>query len=703
MRPLRSFLIILIFLACFTGLHYIVPADQLFPPATEFVSDDFLNFLRPKDNHLLSPVNLTPDTCLTLMIAPADSVRQAESLNKVTDTLSANPMRGFLDSLDYSAGQVRIMYYGDSQIEGDRFTSYLRHILQQRYSGSGPGLFLPLMPVMYTKSIVIKASSNWKKYNYLSYKNKVISHNRLGPFMAMCRFLPEGKVSSGAVNAFVSVKSSSFADSSSSEYDILRLFYSSSEGVVKFSVRADGQYIFTNTLSKTNVLSEISCRLNGARDVLLEFTGNVSPDIYGISIESETGVIVDNIPQRGSAGLEFTMVDSGNLAESYRRLSPDLFVLQYGLNIVRNVRDEYNYYQRGLERQLSLLKQIAPSVPVLVVSVTDMASNEEGKTKSYRNIPAIINAQKNATEGTGAAFWDSYSAMGGDSSIIRWSEKKPALAQKDFVHFTYSGADTLSRILAEEIFTNRRKEEGILKVDVNPPTPQGGLNKSLSFSKSPLGDLGVEKQDDISISEQVLSGIFRYEADKPMIFSTPVFWFFLLLVMAGYSLIYRKKFLRNFYLLVISLFFYYKSGGLFLFLLLFVTLIDFTCGLLIHNSRTSFMRRFYILLSIISNLGILAYFKYTGFFVEVANDLLGTNLQIHDYLASFSNTLLGTTFDISNIILPVGIAQLHLRCLQKENGTGKKYNRFWFLRFLFPSACSRTHCPCFRIHPSALY
>ena len=53
----------------------------------------------------------------------------------------------------------------------------------------------------------------------------------------------------------------------------------------------------------------------------------------------------------------------------------------------------------------------------------------------------------------GVAFWDSYSAMGGESSIIKWSEKKPPLAQKDYVHFTYPGADTLSRILADALFT----------------------------------------------------------------------------------------------------------------------------------------------------------------------------------------------------------------------------------------------------------
>ena len=141
------------------------------------------------------------------------------------------------------------------------------------------------------------------------------------------------------------------------------------------------------------------------------------------------------------------MVDRDNLRESYEKLSPDLFILHYGLNIVKNVRDDYSYYQKGLVRQISLLKEISPLTPILVIGVTDMAVNEGDSIKSYRNIPAIIDAQKRATLKAGVTFWDSYSAMGGKSSIIKWAEKKPPLAQKDYVHFTYPGADTLVRML----------------------------------------------------------------------------------------------------------------------------------------------------------------------------------------------------------------------------------------------------------------
>lgn len=63
-----------------------------------------------------------------------------------------------------------------------------------------------------------------------------------------------------------------------------------------------------------------------------------------------------------------------------------------------------------------------------------------------------------------------------------------------------------------------------------------------------------------------------------------------------------------------------------------------------------------IVFSIFSNLGILAYFKYTGFIVESVNNLLGTDLKFYDYFAQFSNSFLGTSFGISTIILPVGVS-----------------------------------------------
>jgi D-alanyl-lipoteichoic acid acyltransferase DltB (MBOAT superfamily) len=153
--------------------------------------------------------------------------------------------------------------------------------------------------------------------------------------------------------------------------------------------------------------------------------------------------------------------------------------------------------------------------------------------------------------------------------------------------------------------------------------------------------------------------VFSYNPANPFIFTSPAFWVFLLIVLAGYSLVYRRLAIRNVYLFLISLLFYFKTGGLFLFLLIFVTVVDYTCGLLINGAGRKWTRKFYLLLSLISNLGLLAYFKYAGFIAESVNKLLGTNLKVYDLLSAFSNSVLGTSFDVSYIILPVGISSLH--------------------------------------------
>jgi alginate O-acetyltransferase complex protein AlgI len=646
MRPLRSFLLLLIFLACFTGLYYVVPKHGLFPEISEYVPVSILrSFATEEIKHNYDTISLS-----TVEEDSSDvSVKYSSPVNHVEDSEKVNLLNPFFDSLRYSKRQKRILYYGDSQIEGDRITSYLRKTLQEENGGKGPGLFLPVMPVMYTKSIWLKSSSNWARYNYLSFKNGELSHKKLGPFMTICRYLHEGETTSSPVKAYISIRPSKYADSLSSKYDLLRLFYSNREGCVYIIVKADGREVYSDTLSRGNNFNELTCNLNNSKEIFVEFTGKVSPDIYGISIESNNGVIVDNIPQRGSAGLEFTMVDRKNLKEALNKLSPDLIILHYGLNIVKNVRNNYDYYRKGLERQLSLLKNISPATPILVIGLTDMASNEGDSITSYRNIPSIIEAQKEACIKSGVTYWDSYTMMGGKESIINWTKRKPPLAQSDYVHLTYQGADTLAKMIFETILSDTSVE--LQASDIQKYKTNDNSSHTINSTALVTEHTKVRK-----ISETIISQLLSYDPAKPLIFSTAAFWVFFLFVLAGYSLIYRKHFIRNFYLFIVSLFFYYKSGGFFLLLLILVTLIDFTCGLLIHKSKTRLSQRLILLVSIMSNLCILAYFKYTGFVVDTINDFFGTNIVVSDFLAAFANTHLGTSFNVSDIVLPVGIS-----------------------------------------------
>jgi len=633
MHPFRSFLILLLFLVCLTGVFNIYPVRDYFSKP-ETVSDTSS-----------SGISQVPDTA-----QPGIPAEAHDSINVQADSSSADLLSSFRHSLTLPGRQVRIMYYGDSQLEGDRITFYLRQLLRQHNGGSGPGLFLPVMPVMYTKSLWLRASPNWERYNYLSYSDGEISHNRLGPFMTFCRYLPEGTTRQDPERAYVRIQPSAFSDSAAASWENLRILYSHEEGIVNLRIGSTGKLILADTLPTGKGVQNLICDVRGSDDLLIEFEGRVSPDIYGISLESPAGLIVDNIPQRGSAGLEFTMVDRDNLEESYRILSPDLFVLHYGLNIVRSEGSDFSFYRTGLIRQVRLLKEIAPNTPVLIVGVSDMVHREGDSLVSFTSIPAIVEAQSSAASESGAAFWDARSAMGGSRSIVDWAKKSPALAQDDYVHLTYQGADTLSVLLYNALFYSFPDDSAGRFIS--------GIDNETAAAP-PVADAGRSSDVRPMLHQRllkILPGILSYDDASPFIFTLPGFWLFLLGVLAGYLIVWKKYLLRNSYLLAVSLFFYFKTGGLFVIILVLITIIDFACGWLIHNSKAKASKRFFLLLSLISNLGILAYFKYTGFIVETINNLAGTQYVVYDYLASFSNYALGTSFDISNILLPAGIS-----------------------------------------------
>ncbi|MCF8331069.1 MAG: MBOAT family protein [Bacteroidales bacterium] len=153
-----------------------------------------------------------------------------------------------------------------------------------------------------------------------------------------------------------------------------------------------------------------------------------------------------------------------------------------------------------------------------------------------------------------------------------------------------------------------------------------------------------------------LREIFVYNPEEPMLFTRFSFWAFFGVLLLLYSLIYKKNAIRNVYLFAMSLFFYYKTGGYFFSLLIFSTIVDYTLGNLIYSNNLKWKKKIFVALSVIVNLGLLSYFKYAYFYTDIINRIFNTDLEVVNWLAVWSNSLTGTSFDISTIILPVGIS-----------------------------------------------
>ena len=128
-----------------------------------------------------------------------------------------------------------------------------------------------------------------------------------------------------------------------------------------------------------------------------------------------------------------------------------------------------------------------------------------------------------------------------------------------------------------------------------------------------------------------------------MLFNSIDFTIFFPIFFVVYWIVAKKLTFRNVFLLASSYLFYGWWDWRFLFLIIFSSFVDFTIGQKIFNSTNKRVKKNYLLASLLINLGLLGYFKYTNFFID-------------SFINSFR--LFGTEMDsfTLHIILPVGIS-----------------------------------------------
>ena len=160
-----------------------------------------------------------------------------------------------------------------------------------------------------------------------------------------------------------------------------------------------------------------------------------------------------------------------------------------------------------------------------------------------------------------------------------------------------------------------------------------------------------------------LMQLLQAETSKPWTFLELGFWVFFALVLIGFASLERKLALRNAYLMLVSWFFYYHTSQWYVVLLIFATSVDFGVAHALHRSDKPWLRRLLLALSVVSNLGVLFFFKYAYFAADVWNDLTGLAWNPTPFWAGWSNASLGTDFVEDMILLPVGISFYTFQCL----------------------------------------
>lgn len=455
MKPLHILGFLLCTFALLTIISLVFPADGI--PLSESASLRFptlKEIFLPEDEDLASidaADSLAEDSLKAkLQAALIDTATNPDRLHYPNRDKSAlYHFFAALDSAQVSGKVIRIVHYGDSQIEEDRMSGLIRERLQTQFGGNGPGL-LPAVQVTAATSVRQSRTGDWERFAAFGNDEIHADHKRYGLMTIFARY--KGS------NATLAFKPSDLAYERSKSFHHLTLLYGNLKGAAKASLIADGKSLNTRTLSSGKEIQAARWQFDSVpSEVTLRFTGD-SPDIYGVALDGNNGIALDNVPMRGCSGTIFTNTDLPFWKQAYDTMNVKLIVMQYGGNAMAVIDkdSEVKWYENILTKQLSAMREVNPDATILFIGVADMATKVKGKLQTYPYLEKVRDAMKRVTHAAGGVYWDTYSAMGGKNTMIEWVSMKPPLAAPDYTHFSRKGAEKVAQLFVDELLNDYR-------------------------------------------------------------------------------------------------------------------------------------------------------------------------------------------------------------------------------------------------------
>lgn len=346
---------------------------------------------------------------------------------------------------------VRIVHYGDSQIEEDRMSSTFRYRFQKLFGGYGAGLLPPLQTI---PSSAIAQRSNGYHERFVVFGTSSMQHeySQYGPMGQMIETEGEYTTSFFPINLWSTKENTK-------KMKKVAVLYGNNKTELTISLiakNASDSIEFRDTIEvKDSIRGMEFARFEipfVAKKVTLSVNGETQ--LYGYLLDGdEKGVQLDNVAMRGCSGTIFTKIARESLDKYYKEYNVPLIIMQFGGNSVPYLKGKgsIDRYCRQLLYQINHIRTLSPKSKILFIGPSDMGTSIDGTMQTYPELPNIISAIKHMCVTNDVAYWDLYSAMGGHNSMLAWVAAEPALAGSDHIHFTRIGAEKAAALLCEHV------------------------------------------------------------------------------------------------------------------------------------------------------------------------------------------------------------------------------------------------------------
>jgi lysophospholipase L1-like esterase len=338
---------------------------------------------------------------------------------------------------------TRILHYGDSTIASDYISGTVRRRMQARFGDAGHGFILIANPwEWYFHNDVLHASDGeWKA-------------SRLAGPVAPDGMYGLGGVSFTSYGGGVAWFGTSTRGDFGKRVSRFDLYYLEQPGGgdVEMEVRgAPAERFSTRGDAKASRIHAVHVA-DGEAKLTVKAMGGGPVRLFGVALErDQPGVVYDALGSHAAMAVYWQRQDPAHWKDQLALRDAALIVFQYGTNESDLWKLDRDEYEKALAGLIDELKEASGGASILVVAPLDRAHDKDGRLATKPVILDLVAIQKRVALAHGAAFWNTFEAMGGEGSMARWVKAKPQLGGGDLTHPTPLGAEVLGDMLSDAL------------------------------------------------------------------------------------------------------------------------------------------------------------------------------------------------------------------------------------------------------------
>lgn len=369
---------------------------------------------------------------------------EMEGLVRPIEDPSGRAMDAFYMALARTAGGkpgavTRIAHWGDSTIAADDVTGTLRRRFQKRFGDAGHGFHLAgkgSLPYRH-KDVRWDEPRNWALHS-------VISDDRKDGRYGYGGFLQRA---SGGVKTTFGTSDLGPVGRSFTRFE---LWYQAHPegGALEVSVDAGAPQVVT---SRSDSVEDRWWSLevdDGPHQVTVKAAGGGDARVYGVTMERPgPGVVYDSMGIVGARASRMLNADSAHFADQVGHRSPDLLVIAFGGNEAGDDHMNFDKYREQLSKVIKMMRAGRPQASCLLMAPLDQGEvGPRGGVRTMPTIPRIVESQRAVAAAEGCAFFDTWTAMGGNGAMGRWYKSRPRLGWGDYRHASPAGYEVIGSL-----------------------------------------------------------------------------------------------------------------------------------------------------------------------------------------------------------------------------------------------------------------